>query len=326
MDSSKSKRGNLTTQTHVAQSPKCLVIAVYFGQLPPYFDVFLRSVQSNAEIDFLLVTDQKLGRHPSNLKVESSTLAEFQAHVSTALGMEVSMPRAYKICDFRPAFGRVFEDQARGYSYWGHCDLDVVFGDILGTIPEGAFDSRTKILIRGCFALYPNTSEANNWYRTVLPGVDYRRVFTTPNPFHFDESAGILAILRHLAVPTWNEECIFNIEWEHFRLRAAGSAHGYHSYVWRDGKVLEYSRVSRTEVVVREALLIHLMKRPMADLDFDAADTNEIFIGPDSFSITQESSSKSPERFIRLLWGGTKHQSRRLRRHLSKRGQLRPLA
>lgn len=307
--------------------PKCLVIAVYFGTLPSYFGIFLRSIQANDKVDFLLVTDQRISAAPQNLKVLATTLDDFRKLASSRLGMDVCIPRGYKVCDFRPAFGHIFRDQVHGYTHWGHCDLDVIFGDILSNIPLRYFSSRTKILIRGCFALYPNTDEAANWYRTVVPGADYRRVFTTPNPFHFDESAGILRILRSLDVPVWNDDCIFNIEWEHFRLRASGSSRGYHTYVWDDGRVLEYARVGRSERAVREGLLIHLMKRKMAEPSFSPSDARQIYIGPSSFSETEP----APAQFIPLAWlqlvsQGAKHQWRRLRRRIAKRGQLRPLA
>lgn len=318
----------MNSKTGANKAPQCLVIAVYFGPLPSYFDIFLRSVELNQKVDFLLVTDQAVDRLPANVRLELSSLDEFRAAAVEALGMEVAIPRAYKVCDFRPAFGHIFREEVRGYSHWGHCDLDVVFGDILGSIPPEAFESESKILIRGCFALYPNTPQANSWYTTVLPDLDYRHVFSTPNPFHFDESAGILRILQHLGVRIWNEECIFNIEWEHFRLRAGGSRPGYHTYVWRDGCVLEYSYSRRSGLLVRQGLLIHLMKRPMTELDFDAATAKEIYIGPDRFSASAESfrSYRTLESRVLLAWYGLIHQLRRIRRRVSKRGELRPLA
>jgi hypothetical protein len=312
----------------LSEKSTCIIFAVYFGRLPTYFDVFLRSVELNAEVDFLLVTDQPIALTPANLKVEKMNLDQFRKIASEALGMPVVIPRPYKVCDFRPAFGHIFEKYIQGYSHWGHCDLDVIFGNILGIIPREAFTSYSKILIRGNFAIYRNTPAANAWYRTVLPGVDYRRVFSTPNPFHFDESAGILRILRHLDVSIWNEECIFNIEWEQFRMRAVGSAPGYHSYVWRDGRIFEYSHASGSEVEVREALLIHLMKRQMAAPKFDVRNANQIVIGPDGFHLFDEPAVPSHRLILnfRLFWSEAKHQFKRLERRFSKRGDLRPLA
>ncbi|MBP1135096.1 hypothetical protein JOE31_001328 [Arthrobacter sp. PvP023] len=317
-----------TVDDTLAAKPRCVIFAVYFGQLPSYFDVFLRSVELNAEIDFLLVTDQTIAWKPNNLQVEQMDLDEFSEMSSKALGMPVVMPRPYKVCDFRPAFGHIFESYIQGYSHWGHCDLDVIFGDILGVIPQEAFSSYAKILIRGNFAIYQNTPAANAWYRTVLPDVDYRRVFSTPNPFHFDESAGILRILRHLDVSIWNEECIFNIEWEQFRMRAVGSAPGYHSYVWRNGRILEYSGASGSKILVREGLLIHLMKRQMAAPQFDVRNAEQIAIGPDRFYPYQEPALPTrPFNWdFMLAWSGARHHFRRLKRRFSKRGDLRPLA
>lgn len=308
--------------------PTCLVIAVYFGKLPSYFSLFIRSIAFNSGIDFLLITDQLVPVTPKNLKVKQMTLDQFRSKTAAALEMNVSMPRPYKICDFRPAFGHIFAEDITGYTHWGHCDLDVIFGDILRRIPVEVFHSYRKILVRGNFALYRNDSVANSWYRTELPDVDYRRVFSTPNPFHFDESAGILRILKHLNVPVWNEECIFNIEWEHFRMRAVGSSPGYHTYVWHNGRVLEYSGQPGGPYKVREAILIHLMKRPMSTPDFDVDNAERIVIGPDRFTLAANSSDFFESRGISLaiLLSGVKHRIQAVRRRFRKRGALRPLA
>lgn len=310
--------------SHSKGDTRCLVIAVYFGPLPSYFGLFCRSVEYNPKIDFLMVTDQDVEDAPSNLKVKRMTLQEFRLAAATAADVDVSIPRPYKVCDFRPAFGTIFAADISGYTHWGHCDLDVIFGDILGGIPEVAFTSYPKILIRGNFALYRNTAEANSWYKTVLPDLDYRRVFSTPNPFHFDESAGILRILEARGVPIWNEDCIFNIDWKHYRMRAIGSSRGYHTYVWRNGRIFEYSTDHRLDREPREAILIHLMKRPMKAPDFDVRRVTEYLIGPEGFSLPGETLKNQST--LSLVRSASQHRLRGVRRRLAKRGDLRPLA
>ena len=39
---------------------KIAILIVYYGKLPPYFDLWLRSCEFNETIDFYVVTDNKL--------------------------------------------------------------------------------------------------------------------------------------------------------------------------------------------------------------------------------------------------------------------------
>ena len=49
---------------------------------------------------------------------------------SRKLGFEVYLERPYKCCDLKPAYGVIFEEYLTAYSYWGHCDFDLIFGDL----------------------------------------------------------------------------------------------------------------------------------------------------------------------------------------------------
>ena len=44
--------------------------------------------------------------------------------------------------DLRPAYGVLFEEYLDGYDFWGHCDLDVLFGRIRDHLPPAARNDR----------------------------------------------------------------------------------------------------------------------------------------------------------------------------------------
>lgn len=103
----------------------------------------------------------------------------------------IAVPQPYKLCDFRPAYGYIFAEYLTQYDFWGHCDNDVIFGNIRKFITDDILDNYERILIRGHFTLYKNTPGVNNFYLKTISGIPgYREVFSTPKNYCFDEYAG----------------------------------------------------------------------------------------------------------------------------------------
>ena len=116
-------------QTH--SEIKIRVISVWFGKLPSYILYFLKTCSANKTIDWLLMTDQEYLYKPSqNVTFFPSSKRTFEKVVARKLGFNIIINNPYKICDFKPLFGLIFEDHLKGYQYWGYCDLDMIFGDI----------------------------------------------------------------------------------------------------------------------------------------------------------------------------------------------------
>lgn len=98
------------------------------------------------------------------------------------------IPQSYKLCDFRVAYGEIFSTLLIGYDFWGHCDNDLIFGDIREFITDDILEKNDRILSRGHFSLYRNTPGVNAVYKKTSP--DYRTVFTSPKNFCYDEWPG----------------------------------------------------------------------------------------------------------------------------------------
>ena len=236
------------------------MIAVYFGSLPPYYAAHMESIGANSDVDFLLVTDQSVVDPPPNLHIRRTTWGDFQRKVHVALGEQTRLDRPYKVCDFRPAFGRLFADELAEYDFWGHHDLDVIFGRIRHFITDEVMSAHDKILVRGNFSLYRNTDRINGLFESRPDIVDWRVVFSSVDAEHFDEWPGIFRIATAQGVSVWNPDIIFDLDPYHFRTRANGSANGFHRYSVVEGSVIEESANG-----FREGLLIHFQKRPMGD-------------------------------------------------------------
>lgn len=83
----------------------------------------------------------------------------------------------------------MFPEVIHGYDFWGHCDLDIIYGDVRAFFTDDFLDSYDYISVRhdyttGCFGLYRNNELLNNYF---LKSKDYKKVFSEPKHYCFDE-------------------------------------------------------------------------------------------------------------------------------------------
>src|SRR5919107_409551 len=139
-------------------SPSMRLVVPHFGQRPAYFPLVLRSMAANPDVSWLLLTDRPVTDAPPNVAVQLCTFDDLTKRVQSFFDFQISLECPYKICDFRPAFGEIFADELAGYDFWGHSDLDVIFGRIRDHLPAVAFTA-DKILFNGNFSLYRKKTE-----------------------------------------------------------------------------------------------------------------------------------------------------------------------
>lgn len=268
----------------------CLVVP-YFGTRPGYLPLVLRSMAANPDVTWLFMTDAPLPGAPANVRVELTSFAAFADRIRRHFDFPVCIDDPYKACDYRPAFGEIFASELAGFDFWGHSDVDVLFGRIRDELPDAAFEA-DKVLVQGNFALYRNTPETAAWYRHEVGGASYRRAFTTPRAAHFDEWDGIWPIVQALGVPVWNEYRIFDLSFARYRTRAllgdGGDPGNYprrpRRYAWEDGEVCEYS-LADGEVVRRTALLVHFQKRTMRPPSDAVLAAPRFWLEPNGFAV-----------------------------------------
>lgn len=169
---------------------KIIVLIPYFGKFPWYFPYFLHSCKFNATIDFLIFSDiDNIYRLPQNVQIINKSFNEIKALISKKLNIDVNLGFPYKLCDFKPAYGLIFDDYTTGYDFWGQSDIDIIYGDLRSFMTFEILNNNDFISLRhdyttGCFALYRNEGLMNNFFKR---SEDYKQVFTTQNYLGFDE-------------------------------------------------------------------------------------------------------------------------------------------
>ena len=171
---------------------KCVFILPYFGKFNDYFNLFLKSCEKNAKYNWLIFTDDiKKYNYPSNVSVIYTTFDEIKECFKNKIGFEISLPSPYKLCDFKPTYGLVFEEYIQEYEYWGHCDCDVIFGNldkILSPLLNEGFD---KLFAAGHLTIYKNTLENNRRFLQDYHGKNLAKSF-----WRFLKYVGLMKIGR----------------------------------------------------------------------------------------------------------------------------------
>lgn len=189
---------------------KIAIIICYFGKFPWYFDLFLHSASFNKSIDFIIITDSvKPPYCPSNVKFLNRTLNDINILATQRLGFKVNIENPYKLCDFKPTYGLIFSDILEGYNFWGHGDIDIIWGNIRNFITNDLSDfdfiSVRHDYVSGFFALYRNTEKMNTIF---MQSKDYMKVLSSPDHFCFDECSNLYTLLWN------NKNSIYDIQWE----------------------------------------------------------------------------------------------------------------
>nr|WP_315170978.1 DUF6625 family protein [uncultured Flavobacterium sp.] len=169
---------------------KIVLVNCYFGKFPWYFNFFLKSCQTNPTVDFIIFSDSEYDSYlPDNVKIIPFNLMDFNSLASTKLGFNITVRKAYKLCDFKPAYGFIFSDHLSGYDFWGICDIDIILGRIREFMTEELLNEYDIINTRhdyltGSFLLFRNIPSINNLF---IKSKDYKKVFTTDKHYCFDE-------------------------------------------------------------------------------------------------------------------------------------------
>jgi hypothetical protein len=277
--------------TSSPRSSICLMVC-YFGTLPPYLDYVLRSCAANPDIDWLIFTDAIPPRKLTpNVRLKPATLDGLRKMFSSKLGFEVNLSHPRLLCHFKAAYGFFFEDLLGEYDFWGHCDLDMVFGDLRKFLREDILKNYPKILCRGHLCLYRNTHEVNRYFMLEAPGVvSHREAFQggSIDKFTFDEWRGIYLILRYHNIPQFHDEFIVDVvpptRWKITRFEGTAIRnHPQQVFYWHNGKVFHAYYNCDRGIMDDEYAYIHFQKRFIPASELDSSATDGFLITPNGF-------------------------------------------
>jgi hypothetical protein len=269
----------------------CL-FAPYFGKIPGYMPLFLKSCAWNPTIQWFIHSDADWSGYsiPHNVTIVKTTLEAITEHAEKTLGCKVSMPRPYKLCDLRPMYGVLFAELAKGFDFWGHCDLDLVFGDLRAFLPVEALDTDLRLYENGHLSLYRNNEQGCNAFRLSAPEADWRQALADPASHAFDEF-GITYIFRAHNFPTFkNFQACASISPQHrdFCMFGEPSVPRPRAFVWRNGKVFCES-YDNGKFQREEYAYVHVMRRYMVLAAPDLVEScNNWLIVPNGFIPTGE--------------------------------------
>jgi hypothetical protein len=116
---------------------KVTFIIPYFGKLPNYFDLFLKSCEFNKDYSWIVFTDDtSLRKWPSNVLQVVMSFDELKKKIQSKFEFEIKITEPHKLCDYKPAYGYIFEEYLKESDYWGHCDIDTVLGNLDAFLEE----------------------------------------------------------------------------------------------------------------------------------------------------------------------------------------------
>lgn len=100
------------------------------------------------------------------------TFGTLQERFGRVLGEMIRLANPYKICDCKPLYGAAFRDALCGYTHWGFCDVDVLWGDIRSFLTDNLLSCYDIIStgtgwISGACSMFRNTEALRNLWRDI---------------------------------------------------------------------------------------------------------------------------------------------------------------
>lgn len=267
------------------ENKSIVIIGFYYGSFPEWMEYWLRSCADNSTIDFLLITDIKLYDTPKNLKIINYKLSQVKKLFEKKLDIKISLQKPYKLCDFRPLYGVLLQEYIQEYDYWGHCDFDLIWGNIRKFVEQYKINEYDKFLPLGHLSLYRNTREVNNYYK--LEGSNcgnFLRVIQSDDSFAFDEVGGIYAIYKYNKLPMFTKRIFAEIKMFHkrFRLKKCDRNYKHQVFYYENGSVFrayEENGYIKTE----EYIYIHFRRKLEVNNRKKWHDLKAFYITPDGF-------------------------------------------
>jgi hypothetical protein len=246
----------------------CFVV-VYFGKWPIWFPAFLHSCRKNSTINWIFFTD--CGAPPycsSNVIFYDTTLAQMRELIKKKIGKEATLTDAYKVPDYKPTFGMLFDDYLSGFDFWGHCDIDIIWGDIRNYVTREILEkydifSTRKRMMSGHFSLFRNTHSVS---RIFTQSPEFSKIIRQGECRAFDED-GMTRLIAPLA-----RAGAIRVHWPKFLQNYASPRTDTPSrlpqyvnkYIWEKGKLFDCTEESSAEI-----LYLHFMtwKKTLTDCE-----------------------------------------------------------
>jgi hypothetical protein len=159
------------------------------------------------------------------------------------------------------------KEELSGYDFWGHCDIDLVWGNIRKFYTDEVLGQYEKVGFNGHSNLYKNTPEVCARYRTHIEGkMYYRDVYSVDKGFAFDEP-GMDDIYEALQIPVYKKIDFANLlKYDYgFFLDWGKEEDAYKNehqvFTWRNGTLLRHY-LDHGKIKDEEYMYLHYWCRP----------------------------------------------------------------
>lgn len=286
----------------------CLIIP-YFGKLPNYFNFWLKSCEYNKSIDWLLVTDNNINNLPNNIKLLNTSFSDLVSYIQKRFDFNLNIQTPYKLCDFKPCYGYIFKDFLNEYDFWGHCDMDLIWGDIRSFLPDDVLNSYDRIFDQGHLSIYRNNNIVNSWFKTLPPvssKYTYQIILSSQLNYAFDEEGGktswggINQMVRNMNLKQYNKMCFDDVSFTQKNFYSRRPIKGLEDktrkekihfpmfFKFNKGRLYRVVKIGNS-FDISETLYAHFQKR---DLLIQTNNLNEYSIVPNKFIDSNISDNK----------------------------------
>lgn len=250
---------------------KICLINAYFGEFPIYFDLWLNSCKYNESIDFIIFTDNHdKYNYPKNVKVYYMSFNELKDIVQNNFNFKIVLDTPYKLCDYKVAYGEIFHNYISEYDFWGHCDFDLIWGNIRKFFNESILNSNDKIYIHGHCSIYRNVGFVNSRYRELMDTNKvplFYKIYTNNKSFCFDEVNGIVKLYKEKKYNMYVKlSDIADISFKYNNFVPNFDGKNKYIFHWKAiGKKCKLDGIckDRDFIKYKEFMYIHLQKRQM---------------------------------------------------------------
>jgi hypothetical protein len=264
----------------------------------------LKTIEQNPEITWLFFTDDTEGYDwPANVKLYPMTFEELRDMIRGKFPFPVALDSPYKLCDFKPAYGYIFSEYLKDFDFWGHCDADVLWGNLDRYLSDEKLVSYDMLYREGAFRIFRNTDKLNFLFQRDEGLFSFREVFSHKENYCFDEALSIQLIAeRSPDVRVYhcdNDAADINAFTHPLYIREVRKQqcpgqpgifrsitnYRYQIFVWEDGHIFRWYLDGNT-IKKDEFMYLHLLKRKM-ELS-DAGDGNAYMVLPSKIIVDKD--------------------------------------
>lgn len=272
-------------------------ICPYFGKLPyNQTKLFIKTCSYNKNYKWFIITnDETKFNLPNNVQIIIKSFDEVKSIFQSKFDFKISLETPYKICDFKPTYGYVFQDLIKNYKYWGYCDIsDLLFGNLNKFISYDKIKNYDKVNFLGHLTLYKNTNANNRRFMTeTQSGRKLENILGVKGSMAFDE-------LNEYSINTiWKEQKFNEMKIDElyddinplkYKFQLSKYDDNLINYIiknaniiflWKKGNLYEYSLKNR-KITIKEIGYVHYQKRKMNFINIDDS-IQEFLITPKGF-------------------------------------------